>query len=910
MDEYHGSGHPLRPLPKQEQVRRFTDSEGNIPLHCAARRPFVEVLIKHDANVRVRKIEGESPLYAACEAVCLLVAEFLVPQSTDIEDFTADVGWTPLVTTAGIAQNLLYQRLRRSSTASEAACVPWGQLVAYLIAQGAHVDATTLNGDTPSHLTCSPHPRVNSEAFIQISDLLIDHGAHLESEDKSGATSLFCILQRVSCDFYDLEMVNILITKGADKNAKNNDGKTAMDGRAPNWEGLNSSDVGQLRPKSRMLLASILTHDNTTGVIGGSCLGALECSCLTAVLTTYAPQQKPPRGLTHHLFYSILPAFASIIPSSYTDIKHYFSTDQNIMPSISDWGRGILMSYREMEINKELDEALGVPELRVKVNARKTAKDKTPGNNFSINADHCNGPESVETVRKYLDTGVLKNYVKGFKGKVHDWDAEDAYRFVVLSACVMTLGCKLWKGMRQRLGEITDPNFREHVRHCYPTSSLAKMKPRARRQFESAVKSYKNGTPYKYGNPSLSEVMAQNFYRAKSVKTIVISGFRVCEVTHRNGERERLPGLPSDEEMGYEPIHPYHLCGGCGREETEDAKLQLCVRCRDRRYCSKDCQAKNWKKHKYLCRALPWEAMEELMESIPPIQVKDDVAEVAQVFEKMGLGSVVALWQMPAWTRTRARATERRYLDHRADESSSAEPWREYECSRRCPCCRSREAQGEHAEEIERVKREHEKEMESNEVKKLKTGLSTLNASTRENDAGSAKDKTAAEKLSEPEPSPARMIAVKMKPVVIVDELKVEFARRARNDEVTDDTLDRMASVLRRGAKDDPAFLGDRRDELQAATEAINARKCRASSHRDCVKIREREIDVIDHEHGDLENGEDVIKAFVDTSEAGRSALKTSNAQTAQYFIDGLYALARDASIGACDMGSRSAGMF
>jgi hypothetical protein len=39
-------------------------------------------------------------------------------------------------------------------------------------------------------------------------------------------------------------------------------------------------------------------------------------------------------------------------------------------------------------------------------------------------------------------------------------------------------------------------------------------------------------------------------------------------------------------------------CACCG---ATDLKLMLCTRCRDVSYCSRDCQAQDWKAHKAVC---------------------------------------------------------------------------------------------------------------------------------------------------------------------------------------------------------------------------------------------------------------------------------------------------------------------
>ena len=45
-------------------------------------------------------------------------------------------------------------------------------------------------------------------------------------------------------------------------------------------------------------------------------------------------------------------------------------------------------------------------------------------------------------------------------------------------------------------------------------------------------------------------------------------------------------------------------CLNCNKSETETGPLKQCVRCKSARYCSRDCQKADWKKHKKNCANL------------------------------------------------------------------------------------------------------------------------------------------------------------------------------------------------------------------------------------------------------------------------------------------------------------------
>ena len=44
------------------------------------------------------------------------------------------------------------------------------------------------------------------------------------------------------------------------------------------------------------------------------------------------------------------------------------------------------------------------------------------------------------------------------------------------------------------------------------------------------------------------------------------------------------------------------VCGLCDNEETMQGDFNKCSRCHEQRYCSKQCQVKDWKAHKHLCK--------------------------------------------------------------------------------------------------------------------------------------------------------------------------------------------------------------------------------------------------------------------------------------------------------------------
>ncbi|NGX46026.1 MAG: hypothetical protein K940chlam2_01208 [Chlamydiae bacterium] len=49
-------------------------------------------------------------------------------------------------------------------------------------------------------------------------------------------------------------------------------------------------------------------------------------------------------------------------------------------------------------------------------------------------------------------------------------------------------------------------------------------------------------------------------------------------------------------------------CSTCGKASEEDRKLQLCALCHFEKYCSKECQVKDWPQHRIICQTLDKES--------------------------------------------------------------------------------------------------------------------------------------------------------------------------------------------------------------------------------------------------------------------------------------------------------------
>lgn len=206
-------------------------------------------------------------------------------------------------------------------------------------------------------------------------------------------------------------------------------------------------------------------------------------------------------------------------------------------------------------------------------------------------------------VREHMDSGVLSAMLEKYETKLLSGDPgeflrEPGYIFMLLGACAMTLGCKIPATFRHTM---------EQVYMCVGLPSEGV------KQMERALKgpdAYEDGVPYDFASPGLIETAnlkhslqtgpppsgapwhglnvhgpGTMFYQPPKGDT---SGLRKLKA--------RYEAKINDEKYGAD------VCGGCGAEDGEKGvHLRNCARCMGRKYCSKECQKKQWPLHKEVC---------------------------------------------------------------------------------------------------------------------------------------------------------------------------------------------------------------------------------------------------------------------------------------------------------------------
>ena len=256
----------------QEDVAEFLIAKGadiaartedsSTPLHQAAKagdRKIVELFITKGADVNAKAKNENTPLHSAASAGQRQVVELLIAKGADV-NAKNDAGQTPLDVAIGKNRKeiveLLVEKgaiislhtfvnsgdldmLRRliEDGADVNAKDDYGQtplhcavvighkdIVEFLLAKGAHVDAGDNAGRTPLHYAVGAGKnRTPKAGHTDVVLLLLDKGDKINTKDKWGWTPLHyavCMANKA--------MVELLVNRGADLNATNDRGRTAL----------------------------------------------------------------------------------------------------------------------------------------------------------------------------------------------------------------------------------------------------------------------------------------------------------------------------------------------------------------------------------------------------------------------------------------------------------------------------------------------------------------------------------------------------------------------------------------------------------------------------------------------------------------------------------------------------------
>jgi hypothetical protein len=216
---------------------------------------------------------------------------------------------------------------------------------------------------------------------------------------------------------------------------------------------------------------------------------------------------------------------------------------------------------------------------------------------YSIYGKSCSNPELV---RKHLDSGALVYLIAEKEAamlampskeqELEYYFRDPCYIYVLLGACAMTLGCQI------------PDQYISMLKKVYTEGGLM---PDALKQMKKALKGphgYNDGEPYDFESKDLVET-ANAMDDTDKVSNGL--GFIGMNVLSPGGLFDTGMGNSSTsaiiKELRKRQKDP-DVCAGCGSDAGPTGKILLmCARCKDRKYCSAECQKQHWSIHKKLC---------------------------------------------------------------------------------------------------------------------------------------------------------------------------------------------------------------------------------------------------------------------------------------------------------------------
>jgi uncharacterized protein len=214
------------------------DRRGAIPLAHAARGgniAMVELFLAAGAPIDARDLSGATALYGAAESERPTTVAVLLAHGAD-PNLPGGSAVSPLAAAAYRGNDRIVETLLARGAAADAVDATGKTPIVYAAARGfegvvlrlldAGVDATARYGHRLTALMwAAGHENgVGAGAAIGVIDLLAGRGAMIDAADDRGRTALM-----IAVEHGDAEVAAALLRRGADRAAKDKDGRTARD---------------------------------------------------------------------------------------------------------------------------------------------------------------------------------------------------------------------------------------------------------------------------------------------------------------------------------------------------------------------------------------------------------------------------------------------------------------------------------------------------------------------------------------------------------------------------------------------------------------------------------------------------------------------------------------------------------
>ena len=218
---------------------------------------------------------------------------------------------------------------------------------------------------------------------------------------------------------------------------------------------------------------------------------------------------------------------------------------------------------------------------------------------YTIYGNCCSDPKVVQ---KHLHSGALIDMIVKKESKMlsaltgskkeqlENCMSDPCYAYVLLGACAMTLGCKLPDAYIAMLKKV------------YTEGGLM---PDAQQQMKTALfgpNGYKNGRSYDFESKMLMETANSPEKEDRKPNSFGFIGMNVPSPGGFFNAGMTTSTTSAVLKELREQLNKPDLCGGCGSEHGTGGKaLRMCSKCKNRKYCSVECQKNAWKVHKKVC---------------------------------------------------------------------------------------------------------------------------------------------------------------------------------------------------------------------------------------------------------------------------------------------------------------------
>ena len=207
-------------------------------LHIAARDgdpDMAKILLDHGADINLRDLKGAHALFIAAEARRKAMVSLLLERGADI-NLPGRSDGTALVAAAFNGSDAIVKVLLKAgadpalpdSTGKPAivyaAARGFQRIVEALLAKGIDINARYAHGLTVLMWAAGHTNEVPEDEGVALVRMLIERGAHVEDQDDRGRTPLM-----IAAGLDHPGVVSELLKRGAKRDIKDNDGKTAAD---------------------------------------------------------------------------------------------------------------------------------------------------------------------------------------------------------------------------------------------------------------------------------------------------------------------------------------------------------------------------------------------------------------------------------------------------------------------------------------------------------------------------------------------------------------------------------------------------------------------------------------------------------------------------------------------------------